>query len=302
TGLAEVRRIRQEMDGVMQRTGFEGNFTAFVEHLRTSPRFYVESPDQLLKEVSLVLKRMDGALPRLFRTLPRTPYGIREVPSYLAPKTTTAYYQPPAGDGSQAGFYFVNTFNLKARPLYEIEALSLHEAVPGHHLQIALQQELTEMPPFRRFAGITAFVEGWGLYAERLGLEVGFYQDPYSDFGRLTYEMWRACRLVVDTGMHYFGWTREQSIRFMAEHTALSLHNITAEVDRYIAWPGQALAYKIGELKIRELRALAERELGERFDVRDFHDVVLGSGAVPLPVLEENVREFLRSPQTEDGR
>jgi uncharacterized protein (DUF885 family) len=199
----------------------------------------------------------------------------------------------PAADGSQAGFYYVNTFNLKARPLYEIEALSLHEAVPGHHLQIAIQQELTGLPQFRRFAGITAFIEGWGLYAERLGREVGFYTDPYSDFGRLTYEMWRACRLVVDTGIHYFGWTREQAIRFMADHTALSLHNITAEVDRYISWPGQALAYKIGELKIRELRALAERELDERFDVREFHDAVLGAGAVPLTVLEENIQDFV---------
>jgi uncharacterized protein (DUF885 family) len=293
TGQAEVERIRREMDAVIQGVGFHGDLASFLEHLRSEPRFYATSPEQLLKEVTFVLKKVDGELPKLFKTLPRTPYGIRTVPSYLAPKTTTAYYQQPAGDGSQAGFYFVNTYNLKSRPLYEIEALSLHEAVPGHHLQIALQQELVGLPQFRRFAGVTAFVEGWGLYAERLGREIGCYQDPYSDFGRLTYEMWRACRLVVDTGMHYFGWSREQAIQFMARNTALSMHNITAEVDRYISWPGQALAYKTGELKIRELRSLAENELKQRFDIREFHDAVLGAGAVPLTVLEDNVRQYI---------
>jgi uncharacterized protein (DUF885 family) len=246
-----------------------------------------------MKEVALVLKRMDGELPRLFKTLPRAPYGIRAVPDYIAPKTTTAYYEQPAGDGTRAGFYFVNTFDLPSRALYEVEALSLHEAVPGHHLQIALQQELTDLPPFRRFIDFTVFVEGWALYAERLGLEVGFYRDPYSDFGRLTYEMWRACRLVVDTGIHAFGWTRQQAIDFLAANTALSLHNVETEVDRYIAWPGQALAYKTGELKIRELRARAESELAARFDVREFHDVVLGRGGVPLSVLEENVNAYI---------
>lgn len=293
TGQAEVKRIRVEMEEIISKVGFSGNFAGFVEHLRTDPQFYATTPEQLLKEVTFVLKRMDGELPKLFKTLPRTPYGIREVPAYLAPKTTTAYYQQPAGDGSQAGFYYVNTFNLKARPLYEIEALSLHEAVPGHHLQIALQQELTGLPHFRRFASFTVFIEGWGLYSERLGREVGFYQDPYRDFGRLTYEMWRACRLVVDTGMHYLGWSREQAIRFMAENTALSPHNIEAEIDRYISWPGQAVAYKIGELKIRELRQLAEQRLADRFDIREFHDVVLGSGAIPLTILEENVKNYL---------
>jgi len=236
---------------------------------------------------------MDGQLPRLFGALPRMPYGMRPVPDFIAPKTTTAYYNRPAGDGTQAGFYYINTYDLSSRPLYEIEALSLHEAVPGHHLQIALQQELEGLPDFRRFAGFTAFVEGWALYAERLGLEVGFYEDPYSNFGRLTYEMWRACRLVVDPGMHYLGWTRQQAIDFMAENSALSLHNITTEVDRYIAWPGQAVAYKTGELKIRELRERAELQLGDRFDVREFHDVVLGSGSVPLSVLESNVEEYI---------
>lgn len=292
-GQAEVKRIRQEMQAVIKKSGYSGDFRAFVEFLRTDPQFYATTPEQLLKEVSLVLKRMDGELPKLFGKLPRMPYGIREIPSYIAPRTTTAYYMPPVGDGSQAGFYYVNTYDLKSRPLFEIEALSLHEAVPGHHTQIALQQELEGMPSFRRFSHATAFVEGWGLYAERLGLEVGFYQDPYRDFGRLSYEMWRACRLVVDTGMHFLGWTRQQAIQFMADNTALTLHNITAEVDRYIAWPGQATAYKMGELKIRALRRLAEEQLGPKFDVRQFHDVVLAEGAVPLDVLEANVKAYI---------
>jgi uncharacterized protein (DUF885 family) len=301
-GQVEVKRIRAEMLVVIKKTGYQGDFHDFVNFLRTDPRFYATTPEQLLKETSLILKQMDGQLPRLFGKLPRTPYGIREIPSYIAPRTTTAYYLPPVGDGSQAGFYYVNTYDLKSRPLYEIEALSLHEAVPGHHTQIALQQELEGMPAFRRFSHATAFVEGWGLYAERLGLEVGFYQDPYRDFGRLSYEMWRACRLVVDTGMHYLGWTRQQAIQFMAENTALTLHNITAEVDRYIAWPGQATAYKMGELKIRALRRMAEEQLGARFDVRQFHDVVLADGAVPLDVLEANVKTYInRVAQSANG-
>lgn len=293
TGLAEVKRIRGEMQQIIDKLAFKGDFDAFVEHLRTDPQFYSDSPDELMKEVGYVLKRMDGELPRLFKTLPRSPYGIRSVPEHIAPQTTTAYYWPPPGDGSRAGFYYVNTYNLKSRPRYEIEALSLHEAVPGHHLQIALQQELDELPPFRRFSHWTAFIEGWGLYAERLGLEVGFYQDPYSDFGRLSYEMWRACRLVVDTGMHHLGWTRQQAIDFMDQNTALSLHNITSEVDRYIAWPGQALAYKMGELKIRQLRRDAEEQLGDRFDVREFHEVILGAGALPLDILDARVRAWI---------
>jgi len=292
-GLLEVARIRAEMTTVMKSTGFAGSFAEFIRFLRTDERFYTSSPEELMREVSHVLKRMDGELPRLFGTLPRMPYGIRPVPDFIAPKTTTAYYERPAGDGSRAGFYYVNTYNLRSRPRYEIETLSLHEAVPGHHLQIALQQELSELPRFRRFAGFTAFVEGWALYSERLGREVGFYRDPYSMFGHLTYEMWRACRLVVDPGMHYLGWTREQAIDFMLENTALTEHNVTTEVDRYIAWPGQALAYKMGELKIRELRALSETELGPRFDIRRFHDVVLGAGSVPLSVLEANVRRYI---------
>jgi uncharacterized protein (DUF885 family) len=293
TGMAEVQRIHGEMQAILAKLEFRGDVAEFVRKLRDDERFHPQSADHLLKEVSYVLKQIDGQLPRLFSTLPRTPYGLKPIPDYIAPHTSTAYYMPPPGDRTLAGYYFINTFDLKSRPLYEIEALSLHEAVPGHHLQLALQQELADIPEFRRFAGFTAFVEGWALYAERLGLEMGFYQDPYSDFGRLTYEMWRACRLVVDTGIHYLGWTREQAIDFMSDNTALSLHNIRAEVDRYIAWPGQALAYKIGELKIRELRSHAERELGEQFDVREFHDVVLLRGSIPLSLLEDNVRTWV---------
>ncbi len=292
-GLAEVKRIRAEMEAIVRATGFQGGVADFIRFLRSDPRFYVETPEALMKEVALVLKKIDGELPRLFKTLPRAPYGIKPVPDHIAPHTTTAYYFPLSGDGARAGFYYVNTYDLKSRPLYEIEALSLHEAVPGHHLQIALQQEIAGLPNFRRFGWLTAFGEGWALYAERLGLEAGFYQDPYSDFGRLTYEMWRACRLVVDTGMHTLGWTRQQAIDFMAENTASTLLNIANEVDRYIAWPGQALGYKMGELKIRELRALAEERLGSRFDVREFHDVVLLDGCIPLAVLEAKVGRWL---------
>lgn len=293
TGLTEVKRIRQEMDAVRRKVGFAGDHAAFGEYLRREPRFYVETPAQLMKEVAFILKRMDGELPRLFRTLPRLPYGIKPVPDYVAPQTTTAYYWEGAGDGSRAGFYYVNTYDLRSRPLYELEALSLHEAVPGHHLQIALQQELTDLPEFRRFEGFTAFVEGWGLYAERLGLEVGFYTDPYSDFGRLTYEMWRACRLVVDTGMHALGWSREQAIAFMLENTALTELNVRNEIDRYITEPGQALAYKVGELKIRELRRRAEERLGGGFDLRAFHDAVLLDGAIPLDALEAKIEAWI---------
>jgi uncharacterized protein (DUF885 family) len=300
TGLDEVARIRAEMDAVIVETGFDGSFEEFVEFLRTDPRFYVDDADDLMKEVALVLKKMDGQLPKLFKTLPRTPYGIKRVPDYIAPRTTTAYYNGPAGDGTRAGFYFVNCYDLASRPLYEIEALSLHEAVPGHHLQTAIQMELEDAPMFRRFIWVVAFGEGWALYSERLGLETGFYEDPYSDFGRLTYEMWRACRLVVDTGIHYMGWTRQRAIDFMAKNSALTIHNITTEVDRYISWPGQALGYKIGELKIRELRRRAERELGPGFDLRGFHDVVLGSGAVPLDVLEANVVAWIGQAKQED--
>ena len=299
-GLSEVKRIRGEMAEIIERVGFEGDFAAFVDHLRTEPRFYAESEEELLSTCAAILKKADGELPKLFGTLPRMPYGLKPVPEYIAPKTTSAYYQRPNGDGSKAGFFFLNTYNLRGRPLYMLEALSLHEAVPGHHLQLALQQELEGLSPLRKNGGFTAFVEGWALYSERLGHDMGFYEDPYSDFGRLSMEIWRACRLVVDTGIHYFGWTRERAIGFLSENSALSDHNIRAEVDRYIGWPGQALAYKSGELKIRELRARAEESLGGDFDAREFHDVVLRNGAVPLTVLDRLVSEWLdkKSPST----
>lgn len=292
-GLEEVTRIRNEMMEIVQERGFENDFDGFVEYLRTDPRFYAESAEELMKETAYVLKRMDGKLPELFKTLPRLPYGIMEIPDYLAPRTATAYYSRGAADGTRAGFYAVNTYDLPSRPLYEVVALSLHEAVPGHHLQIALQQELEGLPRFRTAGGFTAYTEGWALYSERLGLEVGMYDDPYSNFGRLSYEMWRALRLVVDTGIHAKGWSREEAIDYMAANSALSLHNIRSEVNRYIFWPGQALAYKMGEIKIRELRKMAEEMLGEDFDLREFHDVILLSGSVPLRVLESNVKEYV---------
>jgi uncharacterized protein (DUF885 family) len=300
-GLAEVARIRGEMQQIVDRSGFSGDLPAFAQALREDPQYHAESPAALLREASFILKRIDGKLPELFRTLPRTSYGLEAIPDYIAPTTTSAYYMPPPGDGTRAGVYFLNTYDLKSRPLYELEALSLHEAVPGHHLQIALQQELSGLPVYRRFADLTVFVEGWALYAERLGLEMGFYQSPAADFGRLTYEMWRACRLVVDTGIHYLGWTRQQSIDYMVQHTALSLHNIRAEVDRYISWPGQALAYKIGELKIRELRRAAESQLGANFDIREFHDVVLRNGSVPLEILTQIVQRWIEQQQQQQA-
>lgn len=290
-GLAEVARIRKEMEEIARGEGFK-DLAAFQNYLRTDPQFYPKTPYDRVARASYILKKMDGQLVNLFTRLPRMPYDIKEIPLDIAEKTTTAYYQPPSGDGTRAGSYYINTTKLDTRPLYELEALSLHEAVPGHHLQIALQQEL-DLPNFRRFGGFTAFVEGWGLYSERLGLEVGFYETPYTDFGRLSYEMWRACRLVVDTGMHSKGWTRDQAIDFMAENSGLSMNNITTEVDRYITWPGQALAYKMGELKIRELRARAEKKLGRKFDLRRFHDTVLEAGAVPLSVLEERIDAWI---------
>jgi uncharacterized protein (DUF885 family) len=292
-GLAEVARIHAEMEDVIRQAGFQGDFAAFLQFLRTDPRFYARTPEELLKQASFIAKRMDGKLPSLFGRLPRLPYGVEPVPAHLAPKYTGGRYVKAPVGGTRAGTYWVNTYALESRPLYVLEALTLHEAVPGHHLQIALQQELQDVPPFRRAAGVGAFVEGWGLYSERLGLEAGFYQDPYSNFGRLTYEMWRACRLVVDTGMHALGWSRSQAMDFLAANTALSLHEVRTETDRYISWPGQALAYKMGELKIRELRGKAEAELGPRFDLRAFHDAILANGPVPLPVLEEQIRDFI---------
>jgi uncharacterized protein (DUF885 family) len=292
-GLAEVKRIRGQMDSVIAASGFRGSFAEFVQFLRTDPRFYFTTAEDLLRASRDVAKRVDPELVRLFGTLPRLPYGVSPIPSYAERSQTTAYYQPGSPAAARAGIYFVNTYNLPARPKWEMEALTLHEAVPGHHLQIALAQELEGVPEFRRYGGYTAFVEGWGLYSESLGGEMGFYADPYSKFGQLTYEMWRAIRLVLDTGLHTMGWTREQAIEFFKANAAKTEHDITVEVDRYIVWPGQALAYKIGELKIKELRAAATAELGERFDVRAFHDQVLGAGAVPLDILAGRVRAWV---------
>jgi len=301
TGLREVERISAEMNAVMKQAGFEGDFAAFLKFLRTDPRFYAKTPEQLLERASRIAKRADGKLPALFKTLPRLPYTVEPVPADIAPKYTSGRYVNAPQGSTQPGIYWVNTYKLENRPLYNLEALTLHEAVPGHHLQIALSRELEDLPDFRRFSYISAFGEGWGLYSEWLGLEMGFYTDPYDNFGRLTYEMWRACRLVVDTGIHAMGWTRQQAIDYLASRTALPIHEVTTEVDRYISWPGQALAYKLGELKIRELRRRAETALGTGFDVREFHDVVLGSGSVPLNVLEANVGAWiaarLDSPQ-----
>lgn len=293
TGLDEVKRIRAEMMKVIGEVGFDGGFRDFVNFLQSDPRFYVDTEPALVKEVALIAKKVDGELPGLFKRLPRTPFGIKQVPDYLSSEAPGAYYMRSAGDGSRPGFFFINTYDLASRPTYMLEALCLHEAMPGHHLQIALQQELEGLPGFRRFGWFNAYGEGWALYSERLGLEMGLYEDPYSDFGRLLLEMWRACRLVVDTGMHYYGWSRQQAIDYMAEYSALPLQNIVTEVDRYIVWPGQALAYKIGELKIRELREMAEEKLGGDFDVREFHDVVLGGGTIPLDVLEGNVKRWV---------
>ncbi|HET7451796.1 MAG TPA: DUF885 domain-containing protein [Thermoanaerobaculia bacterium] len=293
TGLAEVDRIDKEMHDVIRQVGFKGDFKAFLEFLRTDPRFYAKTPEELLERASWICKRMDGKLPSLFKTLPRLPYGVQPVPDEIAPKFTGGrYVEAPVGS-TQPGYFWVNTYHLDQRPFYTLEALALHESVPGHHLQIALAQEQKDLPNFRRFSYISTFGEGWGLYCEHLGLEAGFYTDPYSNFGRLTYEMWRACRLVVDTGMHAFGWSREKAMDYLASHTALSLHEVQTETDRYIATPGQAVSYKIGELTIRRLRKKAEDALGKKFDVRTFHDAVLLHGSVPMPVLEEQIDRYI---------
>lgn len=292
-GLAEVKRIRSEMQVVIDGLGFTGSFADFINFLRTDPQFYAKTPDELMRYAAFLSKKADAQLPKLFKTLPRTPYGVVPVPAEIAPKYTTGRYSGPSRD-DQAGFYWVNTYRLDRRPLYEMEALTLHEAVPGHHLQVALAREQASLPDYRRSFYTSAFGEGWGLYSEYLGLEMGFYQDPYSNFGRLTYEMWRAARLVVDTGMHSMGWSRQQAIDFLAQNTALSMHNVTTEIDRYISWPGQALSYKLGEITIKRLRQEAEQALGERFNLREFHDVVLGNGSVPLNVLEQQVRQYIQ--------
>lgn len=296
TGLSEVKRIRNEMQSVLNTLNFDGDINQFIQHLRTSPEFYTTSADELLMRASYIAKRIDATLPQLFYTLPRIPYGVAPVPDNIAPKYTTGRYIAPTRD-DQPGYYWVNTYALDKRPLYALPALTLHEAVPGHHLQISLASEMQDLPPVRRYTYISAFGEGWGLYSEYLGKEVGIYTTPYEEFGRLSYEMWRACRLVVDTGMHMQGWSRQQAIDYMLENTALSEHNVTTEVDRYISWPAQALSYKIGELTIKRLRARAEKTLGDNFDVRAFHDAVLAYGSVPLSILEQNIDMFIKDNQ-----
>jgi len=288
-GLREVKRIRGEMEAVMDRTDFDGTFQQFVGFLRTDERFFFDRAEDLLVAYRDICKRVDPELPKLFATLPRLPYGVVPVPSYAEKSQTTAYYEPGSPSAGRPGRFFANTYDLRARPRWEMEALALHEAVPGHHLQIALAQELPDMPDFRRHGFYTAYIEGWGLYAESLGPEMGFYEDPYAKFGQLTYEIWRAIRLVVDTGMHALGWSRQQAIDFFTDNAGKAEHDIVVEVDRYIVWPAQALAYKIGELKIKELRARSSAALGARFDLRLFHDEVLGAGALPLDVLEARV-------------
>ena len=292
-GLAEVERIRAEMEAVIEDVGFEGSFDDFLVFLRTDPQFTASSPEALLREGAWIAMQMNAKLPGLFGRLPRLPYTVQPVPDFLAPTFTAGFYlEPPAG-GLVPGVYWINTYDLPSRPTWALEALTFHEAVPGHHLQIALAQELDHLPAFRRALVLTAYEEGWGLYAESLGTEAGFYTDPYRRFGRLTYEMWRACRLVVDTGMHAFGWSRERAIDYLSSRTALSDLEVATEVDRYIAWPGQALGYKMGELTIQRLRREAEEKLGERFDIRAFHDEVLVHGELPMGVLEVVIRDWI---------
>ena len=294
-GLSEVKRIRAEMDKVIGDSGFTGSFQEFKDFLRNDPQFYYDRAEDLVNGYRVVAKKVDPELAHEFGRLPRLPYGVAVIPEFKAPSQTTAYYQPGSSSVGRPGLYFVNTYNLKARPKWEMEALTLHESVPGHHLQFALGQEMENVPEFRKYIGFSAFNEGWGLYAESLGPELGLYKDPYSKFGQLSFEMWRAVRLVVDTGMHSKKWTRQQAIDFFRENTGKTDQDITVEVDRYIVWPGQALAYKLGQLKIRELRTQAEKALGGRFDVRKFHDAVLEEGAVPLDLLEAHLNEWLKT-------
>ena len=291
-GLAEVARIRNEMQAVMDQVKWKGSFKEFLDDLRSNPKFYFDNPNDLFTEYLATSKRIDPELVHLFKKLPSMPYGLKPIPDESAPDTTTAYYQRPAADGSRAGYYYVNLYKPEVRPKYEIEVLSVHEAVPGHHLQISLAMEL-DLPNFRKYGGFTAFVEGWGLYSESLGYDMGLYKDPYSKFGQLTYDMWRAIRLVVDTGMHYFDWSRQDAINYFLENSAKTKQDIINEVDRYINWPGQALAYKIGQLKILELKNKSKDMLGDQFDIKDFHHEILKNGALPLQFVEQNINEWI---------
>lgn len=294
-GLRLVRRLRAEMDSLMRVVGFSGSLEQFAEFLRTDPRFFFTTAGDLVRAYRDIAKRADPELVRLFGRLPRLPYGVEAVPAFFEKSTTTAYYQLGSPNAGRAAVYFVNTYDLKSRPRWEMEALTMHEAVPGHHLQFALAQELENVPELRRQLGYNAFVEGWALYAETLGDEMGFYRDPYARFGQVTYQMWRAVRLVLDTGIHALGWTREQAIAYFKANSTKAEHDIAVEVDRYIAWPAQALGYMLGQLTIEALRDRARAALGERFDIRRFHDEVLGQGALPLDLLEQRIDAWVRA-------
>jgi uncharacterized protein (DUF885 family) len=299
-GLKEVARIKAEMEKIIKDLNFKGSFADFLQFLRTDKQFYAKTPRELLMIARDIAKRIDAQLPRYFKTLPRKPYGVAPVPDAIAPKYTSGRYIGTTKESTDPGYYWVNTYDLPSRTLYTLPSLTAHEAVPGHHLQGSLNNELGDsIPQFRKDLYLSAYGEGWGLYSEYLAAEMGIYTTPYEKFGKLTYEMWRACRLVVDTGIHAKGWTRQQVVDYMAANTALSMHEINTETDRYISWPGQALSYKIGELKIRELRQKAEQELGSKFDIRDFHDVILGQGTVTLKIMEELVNNYIQKIKNE---
>ena len=292
-GLKEIKRIRSEMEDIIKKVEWEGDFDSFLNYLRTSPRFYYDNPEDLFNAYLIMSKTIDPLLPKIFKTFPRAPYGVIPIPDESAPFTTTAYYNSPSP--GRPGYFYANLYKPESRPKYEIPVLTVHEAVPGHHFQISIAQELENVPIFRKYMGITAFVEGWGLYSEELGEYMGIYDDPYDKFGQLTYDMWRAIRLVVDTGMHYKNWSRDDAIQLFVDNSAKSLLDIENEVDRYIAWPGQALAYKIGQLKILELRTRAETILGDKYDIKDFHYEVLKRGSLPLDLLEFYIDQWIES-------